>query len=153
MVWILREMIRVKEKDESGPSIKSDRSDTRKLPLTDSGKRPTDNKKGQIKVTETEIRLTFEAGRISGQGNDKNGPYYWDGSYQFLGEIGSEVKWQMQFARRYIGRYAITYEANYFSKDSFPIIFKGSAKDGGTEKQFELSLPKGDKKVVEVVSE
>jgi len=137
LVWILRESVRYNEKDELGQT-KNDRSDTRKLPLVDSGKRQlAETKKAVVSKADTEIRLTLEADRISGQGNDKNGPFYWDGTYLFLGEEGNDVKWVVRLSKRYIGRYAINYEGQYSSKDS-PIIFKGTSRDGGTEKQFEL---------------
>jgi len=138
LVWILRETVRHNEKDDIGQSVpKPDKSDNRRLPLVDSGKRPHAETKKAANKVDTEIRLTFEAGRISGQGNDKNGPYYWDGSYHFFGDEGHEVKWVLRLSKRYIGRYSISYEGSCSSKDS-PIIFKGVSRDGGTEKQFEL---------------
>jgi hypothetical protein len=118
---------REKKKFQIGRRTRSDKIDTTKKSLSE-----THNE------TETEIRLTFEVGRISGQGNDFNGPYYWDGTYKFEKDKAEHVIWSFNLRKKYFGRHTITYAASFRSASGRFIIFEGQADDGFQKWEFTL---------------
>jgi len=109
-----------------------------------------ENAINKVDESELEIRLTFELGRISGQGNDNNGPYYWDGTYKFEKETAEHVIWKFNLRKKYFSRHTITYTANYKSSNGKPIIFEGKADDGLHKWSFSLKLKNVDHSTIEV---
>jgi len=93
-----------------------------------------------VKKTVTEVRLTFEAGRISGQGNDRAGPFYWDGTYKFSKGSGHHVIWACSLKKCYIGRHTLSYEGIYNSYET-ELKFRGDCNTNYIkDRTFELSI-------------